>query len=418
MVNFLAGRSMGRGGSPRRRKLLLAAAVGTCLGILCIFKYFDFFVLELTALLHAVGFQASLPLLKVILPVGISFYTFQTMSYTIDVYRGKAEPTDDFLDFALFVSLFPQLVAGPIERFTRLMPQIQSPRSRRPGDFSEGLHYVLIGLFTKMVVADNMAGLVNAVFAAQPAEVTGADCLAATYAFAFQIYGDFAGYSSIAIGVAKWLGFDLMQNFDMPYFADTPSDFWRRWHISLSSWLRDYLYIPLGGNRRGGGKTLRNLFLTMGLGGLWHGAGLTFIVWGLFHGLILCVYRLLGIDSSPKARRKRPAWRNVIAILVMFHLACLGWLFFRATSLSQAVTMLVKMSTDLHMTHLTIYVLSAIVFYCGPLMVFEGWLARKKDAMALSRTHWTARAAVYGYAAIMLWFLGSPVTYEFIYFQF
>jgi len=418
IVNFWAGRGIGRTDATRRRKLYLAVAVATCLGILGVFKYFGFFAAQFVELCNAVGIPASPPTLTIILPVGISFYTFQTMGYSIDVYRRKAQATESVLDLALFVAFFPQLVAGPIERYTRLMPQIQRPRRHGEGDFAEGLHHVLMGLFTKVVVADNMAGMVDLIFATPAGPLSGAESLVGIYAFAFQIYGDFAGYSFVAMGVAKWLGFDLMYNFRSPYFADTPSDFWARWHISLSSWLRDYLYIPLGGNRAGRGKTVRNLIVTMGLGGLWHGAAWTFVVWGLYHGLLLVVYRALGVRGRGRAERRRPAWRGAVAVIVMFHLACLGWLLFRAQSMSQVWMMLREMAVDFRVTHLTLYVGAMVLFFVSPLLVYEWWMFRKDDPLALLKVRWPARAAVYAYAAIMLWYFSPKASHEFIYFQF
>jgi D-alanyl-lipoteichoic acid acyltransferase DltB (MBOAT superfamily) len=265
VARAIAGSSVDR---VRRRYLLLSLCVN--LGILGVFKYYGFFSTELTRMLAAVGIPASIPLVHLILPVGISFYTFQALSYTIDVYRGQMQPTNRFVDFALYISFFPQLVAGPIERSSHLLPQVMHPRTITRGDFSDGVHLVLLGLFKKVVIADNMAPIVNSIFSRDVAQLSGAECLMGVYAFAFQIYGDFSGYSSIAKGVAKWLGFDLMTNFSAPYLATSPQDFWRRWHISLSTWLRDYLYIPLGGNRGGRLFTYRNLLLTMLLGGLWH----------------------------------------------------------------------------------------------------------------------------------------------------
>ncbi|HUT01600.1 MAG TPA: MBOAT family O-acyltransferase [Phycisphaerae bacterium] len=389
-----------------------------CLATLGTFKYYGFFATQLVDLLGLLGLGVSLPTLRVLLPVGISFFTFQTMSYTVDVYRGKAERARSLLDFALFVAFFPQLVAGPIERYTRLMPQITQPRRVRPNDFTEGLYFILAGLFAKIVIADNMAELVNAVFASTGSEIAGPDCLVGMYGFAFQIYGDFAGYSSIALGVAKWLGFDLMVNFRMPYFATSPSDFWRRWHISLSSWLRDYLYIPLGGNRRGRAKTLRNLFITMGLGGLWHGAAWTFVTWGLYHGAVLCAYSILDGRDAGKADARRPGWKTLVRMLVMFHIVCLGFLVFRAESMSQVWMMLGKIATDWRLTHFSLYAATLIVFFVGPFMALEFWLYRKDDVLALVKAAWPARAAVYGYFLLMLWFFGPEVSFEFIYFQF
>ena len=232
----------------KKQKILLTISVIASLGMLGFFKYYGFFIESTSSLLTAMGVSANLPVLEILLPVGISFYTFQTMSYTIDVYRGETKPTRNLADFALYVAFFPQLVAGPIERSSSLLPQILKRRERTEGDFTEGLSLVMLGLFMKVVVADNLSLIANGGFSGHE-EVTGADALMGIYAFAFQIYGDFAGYSLIARGISKWLGIDLMTNFRMPYLARNPSDFWQRWHISLSSWLRDYLYIPLGGNR-------------------------------------------------------------------------------------------------------------------------------------------------------------------------
>jgi D-alanyl-lipoteichoic acid acyltransferase DltB (MBOAT superfamily) len=416
IVNYGAALGVGSTANARRRKLLVAAAVTVNLGLLGTFKYFHFFAGELVSLLGAMGLTVTLPSVSIVLPVGISFYTFQAMSYTLDVYRRQTQPTRNLRDFALYVAFFPQLVAGPIERSTRLLPQVINPRRRRHDDFTEGLFLVMIGLFKKIVIADNLAIIVNGIFSREAGELSGADCLVGVYAFAFQIYGDFSGYSTIARGLAKWMGFDLMTNFHMPYLARTPSDFWRRWHISLSTWLRDYLYVPLGGNRNGRWRTYRNLMLTMLLGGLWHGAGWTFVTWGLFHGLILIVY--YPFTRRTETPRGRSRLRSTLAVAVMFHLACLGWLFFRAQSMSQVWGMLVRMFTDFAPTAFTAYCLTSILFYAGPLMVFEFWQDRTADPMRLTKVHWGYRAAVYSYLAIMIIVFRPMVPSEFIYFQF
>jgi len=401
----------------RRRKLLVSLSVFVNLGMLGVFKYFNFFAAEFVSLLGSVGLSVSLPSVSIVLPVGISFYTFQALSYTIDVYRGDTEPTRNLRDFALYVAFFPQLVAGPIERSSRLLPQVVNPRVRRHDDFADGLFLVMIGLFKKIVIADNLALIVNGIFAEDMSKLSGVDCLVGVYAFAFQIYGDFSGYSTIARGLAKWMGFDLMTNFRMPYLARTPSDFWRRWHISLSTWLRDYLYIPLGGNRSGKWRTTRNLMLTMLLGGLWHGAGWTFVTWGLFHGMILVVYYHYS-RSRPKRPAKGSILKTALSIVVMFHMACLGWLFFRAESMGQAWSMLIKMGSDFSTTEFTTYCFMSILFFAGPLMCFEFWLDRKGDPMRLTKVHWGFRAAAYSYAVVMIILFRPMVTSEFIYFQF
>jgi len=403
--------------SRKRRRTILLASLIVNLGALGIFKYYGFFAAELTGLLGWLGIPASLPALNIILPVGISFYTFQTLSYTIDVYRKDTKPASSFLDFALYVAFFPQLVAGPIERSSRLLPQLVHPRQRRPGDFREGLQHILLGLFKKVVIADNMAVIVNGIFYSDATQLSGAECLVALYAFAFQIYGDFSGYSSIAVGVARWLGVDLMANFETPYFSTSIRDFWRRWHISLSTWLRDYLYVPLGGNRHGNLLTYRNLMLTMLLGGLWHGAAWTFVVWGALQGVMLSVERLAAarglLRSEPASNASR--WFRII---VTFHLVCLSWLLFRAESMTQVWTMLAAIFSDFRITQLAIASFAMLLFYAGPLIAYEAWIQKRENPLTLARLNWLPRSLAYSYCAMMLLFFSPLETNEFIYFQF
>ncbi|BDS05784.1 O-acyltransferase [Oceaniferula spumae] len=414
LVNYFTAIGMEKSDDPKRHKWLMAASAVVSLGLLGYFKYFGFFAESAAELLTWLGFNADIKMLNIILPVGISFYTFQTMSYTIDVYRGQIKATKSITDFALYVAYFPQLVAGPIERSSSLMPQITNSRKDRPrGDFSEGLYLVMLGLFLKVVVGDNLGFIADGIFAAEEGELTGTEALVGVYCFAFQIYGDFAGYSSIARGVSKWLGIDLMTNFRMPYLARNPSDFWQRWHISLSSWLRDYLYIPLGGNRGSKLMVYRNLMITMLLGGLWHGAGWTFLIWGGLHGAILCIYRMLG------DRVKLPKlWGRIVATLFFFHLVCLTWLFFRADSLAQAWEMLTLVFTHQEMTPLANYGLRMILFFCLPLMIYEIWLDKAHTLRRLETVRWGWRAAAYCYFVFMLIVFPPPVFGQFIYFQF
>lgn len=414
LVNYFTAIGMEKSDDPRRHKWLMAASAVVSLGLLAYFKYFGFFAESAVDMLTWLGFNADIKMLNIILPVGISFYTFQTMSYTIDVYRGQIKPTRSFTDFALYVAYFPQLVAGPIERSSSLMPQITNSRKNRPhGDFSEGLYLVMLGLFLKVVVGDNLGFIADGIFAAEKGDLTGTEALVGVYCFAFQIYGDFAGYSSIARGVSKWLGIDLMTNFRMPYLARNPSDFWQRWHISLSSWLRDYLYIPLGGNRGSKFMVYRNLMITMLLGGLWHGAGWTFLIWGGLHGAILCSYRVLG------DRVKLPKlWGRIVATVFFFHLVCLTWLFFRADTLAQAMEMLGLIFTHQEMTPLANYGLRMIVFFCAPLMAYEIWLDQAHTLRRLETARWGWRAAAYCYFVFMLIVFPPPVFGQFIYFQF
>ena len=417
IVDFNVARAIGKTSSPRRRKSLITISLVTDLGILGLFKYYDFFISSFDNLLVSLGIHAQFPLMHLILPVGISFYTFQTLSYTIDVYRGKMTPTPHFLDFALYICFFPQLVAGPIERSTHLLPQVTNPRVRRREDFREGLYHVMIGLLKKVVIADNLAAVVDMVFQTPIDQLSGTECLFGVYAFAFQIYGDFSGYSSIAQGVAKWLGFDLMFNFRMPYFAQSPSEFWRRWHISLSTWLRDYLYIPLGGNRFGSFNTYRNLLITMLLGGLWHGAAWTFVAWGAFHGLLLCIYRPFEPDRhATPVQRSWPI--RLFKVVVMFHLVCFSWLLFRAESITQAWDMCRLILTDLHITPLAIAILGTTLFYAGPVILYELWVFYADDMMKLTRVRWYWRGLVYSYCVLMLILFPPPVANAFIYFRF
>ena len=393
---------------PRQKKRLLLISLGFNLGMLGVFKYLNFFIEETSALLRALGVEVSDASLGIILPVGISYYTFQTLSYTVDVYRGKTPAVRGFLDFALYVSFFPQLVAGPIERSTRLMPQIINPRAPAANAFRDGLYHIAYGLFMKIVVADNMAVLANYVFGLPSGELGGVTVMVGVYAFAFQIYADFAGYSSIAKGVARWLGFDLMTNFNHPYFSASPREFWQRWHISLSSWLRDYLYIPLGGNRGGAWKTARNLMTTMLLGGLWHGANWTFLIWGAIHGLWLVVYRAVGERDG----------LHLVKVFVTFHLVCLTWLFFRAETLPQATSMLWALGGGWRLDAFAQFALATMAFYLVPLIAYEIWAERRGDLLALTRVPWPVRAGVYIYVTLMLLYFSAPVQNEFIYFQF
>ncbi|BDD87620.1 MBOAT family O-acyltransferase [Desulfofustis limnaeus] len=419
VVDYVVALGIADSREPRHKKRLLIVSLVCNLGLLGFFKYFNFFVAQAEHLLALIGLPVSTPILSVVLPVGISFYTFQTMSYTIDVYRGRTTPTRDFLDFALYVSFFPQLVAGPIERSYRLLPQILEPRRVSRDDFAEGTYHVLIGLFKKVVVADNMAPIVNSVFSRPPSELSGTEVLVGLYAFAFQIYGDFSGYSSIAQGTARWLGFKLSWNFRMPYFAVNPSDFWQRWHITLSTWLRDYLYVPLGGNRGTLTITLRNLMITMFLGGLWHGANWTFIVWGLYHGALLVVYRMAAAGSwggSNLSDCGRAA--TVLRVILFFHLVCLGWLFFRAESISQVGVLLKVLVVDQHLTDFAVYSAAMILFFAGPLLLLEYWLERSDELLRVVSSHWLVKGFIYCYFLLMIW-LFPPLTQQvFIYFQF
>jgi len=418
IVDFLVAKTIHESESQTYRKRVLLISIITNLALLGFFKYYNFFSTELVHALAGLGLSVSLPMLNVILPVGLSFYTFQSLSYTIDVYRKKAIPAKNFFDLAAYVSFFPQLVAGPIERASRFLPQFLTPRVHNPGDFSIGLYHVMIGLFKKVIVADNLAPIANVVFSKNAADLSGAEVLVGIYAFAIQIYCDFSGYSSIAQGIAKWLGFDLMWNFKMPYFAVSPSDFWKRWHISLSSWLRDYLYISLGGNRHGNLLMYRNLIITMLLGGLWHGARWTFVVWGLFHGVIQVVYRLLGDGKKEENAKPMSLKKRLLMMAIMFHLVCISWLLFRADNLPQVWMMTIKLFTDFHITHFALYGLGMVLFFSVPLLVYEAIIEKSKDLLLLTKIKPAKRAFVYGFCALMLWVFAPLLSQVFIYFQF
>lgn len=339
LCSYASGLAIDRASSRHARKAWLWGNVLLNLGILCLFKYFNFFVANLQALLSPLGFHLDSITLNLILPVGISFYTFQALSYSIDVYRGKIKATRDAVAFFAFISFFPQLVAGPIERATNLLPQFLTPRSFRYDAAVDGCRQILWGLFKKMVVADNCATYVNMAFAS-PDDFGSINLWIGAICFTFQIYGDFSGYSDIAIGVARLFGFSLMRNFKTPYFSRDIAEFWRRWHISLTTWFRDYIYIPLGGSRCSRPKVLRNTMVIFLVSGLWHGAEWTFIAWGGYHALLFAPLILTGKNrkytDEPGSRFGIPTMRESTMMAVTFLLVVIGWVLFRADNISHA----------------------------------------------------------------------------------
>ena len=422
LVDYFCGIGIEASSSPRQRKGFLFLSVFVNLAILGFFKYFNFFAVNLTALLTNFGFQVPEQTFRIILPMGISFYTFQTMSYTIDIYYRKIKPTRHFLDFALFVAFFPQLVAGPIERARHLLPQILRPRTVTRSGFYEGCYLIFWGMFQKVFVADNLARFVDPVFA-QPGPYQGLDVLMAVYAFAFQIFCDFAGYSNIARGLGKCLGVEIMINFNLPYFAANPREFWQRWHISLSSWLRDYLYIPLGGNRGPAAQTIRNLMITMLLGGLWHGAAWTFVVWGAYHGLLLVGHRLLqNMLSRNPAFRAGSEHRHFrpIKIFVFFHLVCLGWLVFRAQSLHQCGDLLQALFFGWEGVQPGMFLttLAKLSFLLWILVVVQILQYVKKDLLVMFRFQPLPKSVFYYVCVLLIIIFGVTGGKTFIYFQF
>lgn len=403
----------------RRRKVFLISSITINLGILCVFKYFNFFIGSAESALSAMGWQTDFWSLNVLLPVGISFYTFQTMSYTIDVYRGDLKSTNHFFDFALFVSFFPQLVAGPIVRASELLPQLLQPRTLAFNQTIRGLYLILFGLFKKVAIADGLAGSVNAIYGAS-GSVSWIDVVAATLLFTFQIYCDFSGYSDIARGVAKLFGIELMINFNLPYFSKTPSEFWRRWHISLSTWLRDYLYISLGGNRKGNARTYQNLMVTMALGGLWHGAAWNYVFWGIYQGALLCVYRMLGLEAGKKsAAAHPPLLRSLVMMAVFFVLTCYGWLLFRASSFGQIAEFTRILLTDIGNFSLSMPKPTLPALLGLPLLVLYELLEyQATTAHFYQRYSALIRGAFYAALTMLIVMGTSNAPAQFIYFQF
>jgi alginate O-acetyltransferase complex protein AlgI len=415
VIDFTAGRLMSASTDARRRKLVLVCSLAANLTILGFFKYFNFFAGSAVELLRWLGVHASPPLLSVVLPVGISFYTFQSMSYAIDVYRGDTKPADRFLDYATYVAYFPQLVAGPIERAGHLLPQIISPAKVTAERINVGLTLMMLGFIKKVLIADQLAPEVDRIFSA-PAHLSSGMLLKGAYFFMFQIYCDFSGYSDIARGVSELLGIRLRLNFNQPYLSQSITEFWRRWHMSLSSWLRDYLYIPLGGNRHGRWMTYRNLMLTMLIGGLWHGANWTFVAWGGLHGFYLSVERMSGIGTGvgPSHERSAGAWAGrVLRTVLTFHLVVFAWIFFRAASFTIAFQYIAGIA---HLTHLTAIGIAPLLVAAAVLLIDIPQNAAG-DHVVFMRLPWWVQSPLYATAcfALVLWGGGDV---PFIYFQF
>jgi D-alanyl-lipoteichoic acid acyltransferase DltB (MBOAT superfamily) len=420
VVDFLVARYLGRETVPGKRRLALILSLVFNFGMLGFFKYFNFFATSLAAVGSRVGWHFDPVTLNVILPIGISFYTFMTVSYVIDVYRREIQPTTHLLDFAVFVAYFPHLVAGPILRASLLLPQIERPRTITRDQIVGGLWLIGWGCFQKMFVADNLARLVDTVFGPS-ASPGGADVLVALWAFAFQIYGDFAGYSNIARGVSKLMGIELNVNFLFPYFVTSPQAFWRNWHISLSTWLRDYLYISLGGSRHGTSKTYRNLLITMALGGLWHGAAWTFVLWGLYQGVALIVGRITSSLGDRAGLRIRPGLNvsSVLLGLLMFHVTCYGWLIFRAESVPQLATFTRLLFTSLQPSVTTVdSLLVPMLWILIPLLAVHGYQAWKGSESAPLAWPLVPRYALYGAVFFLVLLFGDFEGTQFIYFQF
>ncbi|MBU0979506.1 MAG: MBOAT family protein [Nanoarchaeota archaeon] len=410
-VDFFCGLLIHRAKSAARRKHYLLLSIVTNLSLLGFFKYYNFFAANLVTLLNTIGLDWNFSTLNIILPIGISFYTFQTMSYTIDIYRRKFEPTRNIIDFSLFVAYFPQLIAGPIERARRLLPLIQAKKRFAAIEWREGMYLFIYGLVKKVVFADSAGRIVESVFMAP--EPSGAQVLIAAYAFAIQIYCDFSGYSNMARGISHFFGMKLSTNFNLPYLATNPSDFWRRWHITLSSWVKDYLYIPLGG-RRSRLFGMVALYITWALMGLWHGAAWTFVVWGVYWGFLIMLYRVIKrLGVVPKARIFKP-----ITIFLMFHLTCFSWIIFRSQSMGQAIQMFKALAGGINFLEFAksgyVYLYAIIIF----LVVYEVISYLKNDQLFLYKKNFFIQMVFYLILFFLFIEIGAVSDIRFIYFQF
>ena len=416
LLFFAAHEALWAWGGEARRRYFLILSVCFCLTILGFFKYFGFFVDSARTLLTAAGLQTGPVLLKIILPVGISFYTFQSLGYVFDIYRKVAPACGSLVTFATFDAFFPQMVSGPIERGHQLIPQLEAERAFQPSYLQDGLAMILVGFFKKIFVADNCAVLAN--YAFDPANhLNGYWAVLGVVAFAFQIYGDFSGYTDIARGSAKLLGIDLVENFRFPYLAQNPSDFWSRWHISLSNWFRDYLYIPLGGNRGSHWQTLRNLGVTMLLVGLWHGASWIFVLWGAYHGVLLILYRFWPLNLLG-GKHDRFSWRSWLAVPLMWVLVLVGWAMFRSADLHQLGAWFAALghwqaSLALPWKSSSLWLLIHTV----PLILLQLLTLKYRDETRLRLLPWPAKGLVY-LLLLLLVVSSSEQSKEFIYFQF
>ena len=408
---------------PKIRRFISASNIIINLGILGIFKYYNFFVGNLEELFSKIGYDFDWVTMQIILPVGISFYTFQALSYTIDIYKRKLPATHDIVEFFAYISFFPQLVAGPIERATNLLPQFQRDRQFDRAKAVDGMRQMLWGFLKKLVIADNCANAVNEYWN-QYQELSGLSLFLLGVLFAFQIYCDFSGYSDIAIGCARLFGFDLMRNFNFPYFSRSIPEFWRRWHISLTTWFRDYIYFPLGGSRCEMWKIIRNVYIVWGISGLWHGANWTYVCWGLFHATLLTIYNLIGINTKYKNvvayNRFFPSITEALQLSLTFILAVFGWIIFRAESMSQALSYFGTMVNN------DFYDDSAVHFAkyacIGLALLAAEWIQRdKQHALQLSHSglfgHRIVRWSIY-YLILLVIARYAGTTQTFIYFQF
>lgn len=413
-MDFYCAKIMDKSSDRAVQKRILYGSIFVNLAILAVFKYFNFFYENIFDLLKLFSININHSFIKIILPVGISFYTFHSISYKIDVFNKKYTPVNKWIDFAIYIGFFPLLVAGPIERGKNLFPQITTPRKITPEKITTGIYLIFTGLCKKVLIADNLAVFVNNGFS-NIESLNFLSALLTIYAFSWQIYCDFSGYSDIARGVAKLFGVELMLNFNLPYFSKNPSDFWKRWHISLSSWLRDYLYISLGGNRKGTFATYQNLFLTMLLGGLWHGASWNFVIWGAFQGLILIIYRIVS-ERFPDI--KVPGF---VSIIFFYQVICIGWIFFRADSVTQILqffTAFTRFEGINLQSILTLISDNKLCIFLIPLIIAQVIQYKTNDSFIIFKMKPFLRPLVYLSIAIVTLMFGKWDSAAFIYFQF
>jgi alginate O-acetyltransferase complex protein AlgI len=419
LIDYAVGLGLGRIEDERKRKLLLVVSIVANLGVLGFFKYSNFFLDNICSGLNGLGLSAQRRHLEIILPAGISFFTFQSMTYTIETYRRNVKPCDSLRDFLLFVAFFPQLLAGPINRAADLLPQFARRVRATVFDFETGLSQFGLGAVKKLVISDQIAPNVDLIFAA-PGSYDGFTLLQGVLGYAIQIYCDFSGYSDMAIGCARMMGFRFMENFQMPYSAANITEFWRRWHISLSSWFRDYLYIPLGGNRQGTERTYVNLLVTMLLCGLWHGASWNFVFWGGLHGVCLAIHRGWKAWDPLASFNENPAFRvvwNLFARLLTIGVVLVGWVFFRAQSWAMALTYLGRMAV---WSHEGIRVVSPYILPAVTAVVLAHVIVNKDRNWAheIPQKGLLVRVGAYGSLALLLSLLAASAGAPFIYFQF
>jgi alginate O-acetyltransferase complex protein AlgI len=422
VVDYLSARGMERW--PHRRRAFMAISIVSNFGMLGFFKYFNFFADNVATVCAAAGLHVSPPVLRVILPVGISFYTFQAMSYTVDVFRGELRARRSLLDVAVFISFFPHLVAGPIQRASFLLPQVEAERRFSLQTAASGFYLMVWGFFKKLVIADNVGVIANKVFALR--DPSFEILWAGVFAFAIQIYADFSAYTDIARGSSRWLGFELTENFDHPYLARTPADFWRRWNISLSTWFRDYVYIPLGGSRSAGLVWARNVMITFLLSGLWHGASWNYVLWGAYHGLLLLgtrAHQILRPATRVAGRGSRGAILDVAKTVGMFGLTLIGWLLFRETEFHAIARdlRLVPWHSTPQDRQIGVYLFLLAFGYSIPLWAQSVWVERHRGQHPLRDDAWSGvvvRAVACGAAFAAILVLRSRTSLDFIYFQF